>query len=92
MANRRIEAVSRASQTVPSRPVKTCQTNSILTDPNASWVADRQSEITAGLERQWRMKTPEPQTCAMRLSGESQRIGTWEGADGTEFGRRFGYV
>jgi hypothetical protein len=51
MSNRRIGRVSPTSPTSPSAPVDVGQTHSILTDPDARWVAKRQSDINAALEK-----------------------------------------
>ncbi len=51
MSRRRVEKITPISATSPTALVDIGQTNSIFTDPDGRWVAKRQSDISAGLER-----------------------------------------
>ena len=60
MSNRRrVEKVAAVSAILPSAATELCFTTSITSDPDNTWIAKRQSAITAALEVQARNSSEE---------------------------------
>ncbi len=58
-SRRRVERVAAVSAILPSAATELCFTTSITSDPDNTWVAKRQSAITAALEARARNKSEE---------------------------------
>lgn len=99
MSRQRVEKVAPISAASPSAPVDIGQTHSILTDPDGRWVAKRQSDINAALEKRHggdsageHEELSSTQQSRRQFSGESERIGQGNSGDKTPFGRHVVYV
>jgi hypothetical protein len=105
MSRQRVGKVAPISATSPWAPVDIGQTNSILTDPDGRWVAKRQSDINATLEKRHRYasrfagasagkheETSSTQKSPRQFSGESERIGQGNLGEKTRFGKHVFYV
>nr|WP_250814008.1 hypothetical protein [Neorhizobium tomejilense] len=58
-SHRGVERVAAVSAVLPSAATELCFTTSITSDPDNTWVAKRQSAITAALEARARNKSEE---------------------------------
>jgi hypothetical protein len=105
MSRQRVGKIAPISATSPSAPIDIGQTNSILTDPDGRWVAKRQSDINAALEKRHTYtsrfagssageceETSSTQKPPGHLSGESERIGHGNWGDKAPFGKHVVYV
>lgn len=96
-----VEKVGAIAATSATSGVEVCRTTSITSDPQNSWIAHRQSAITAALSRRGSegfsssTMANVTQTAApseRRLSGESERIGEGNWDEISAFGLHVGYL
>ena len=102
MSRRKVQEVMPISATASSRQVDIGQTNSILSDPDGRWVAKRQEAISEAFEKRMRLesdqrdgaKVPSHDSLqkAVKLSGESDRMGRNDWDENTPFGKHVGFV
>lgn len=83
MSRRKVQKVMPISAVASSRSVEVSQTNSILSDPDGRWVAERQGAINDGFESRVRGKSDLVDRAKIAVVDKPRDAGISDKTDGT---------